>query len=477
MSNYTKATDFAAKDALITGNPAKVIKGVDINAEFSAIETAIATKYDSATLGASGGSSLVGFIQSGTGAVSTTVQAKLRESVSVKDFGAVGDGVTDDTAAFNLALAASKTVFVPDTTAGYLLSSSTITIPAGGRIVGQTRWGTKILHGFNGDMFILSDGSGIEDLYLDGQGATYTGRAMVYNGTDGKQGVRGVKATNFNGNVQEFAVDSGSQSLTFDCSFSQYSAPTGSGKFAVVISPTQQLAAVPRKFIAIETNGTPAFDFGGCNDTFVTCGFLADLKYTADSRGVLITGCRIANQVALTVNGHNNTITGCDINPQITIANGADNIAIGMNSYNSLPIIDNSGNNRNLIDVWVQSYTPTLTSGGTAPSLGNGNISGSYSRAGATTTIGGELNIGSTTSLGTGGLLISLPMTKQTGDVFVGGTVYMNRGGVIYSGFVQIAGGATTLSLLRDTTGSVTFNSPAVFTTGDVIRWSVTFRN
>lgn len=47
--------------------------------------------------GASGGSALVGFIQSGTGAVARTVQDKARESVSVKDFGAVGDGVTDDT--------------------------------------------------------------------------------------------------------------------------------------------------------------------------------------------------------------------------------------------------------------------------------------------------------------------------------------------------------------------------------------------
>ena len=52
-----------------------------------------------ANLAASTGSSLVGHIASGTGAVATTVQAKLRESVSVKDFGAVGDGVTDDTAA------------------------------------------------------------------------------------------------------------------------------------------------------------------------------------------------------------------------------------------------------------------------------------------------------------------------------------------------------------------------------------------
>ncbi len=66
-----------------------------------------------AALAASSGSSLIGYQSAGGGAVATTVQTKLRQYVSVKDFGAVGDGVTDDTAAFTAAQQASKNVYIP----------------------------------------------------------------------------------------------------------------------------------------------------------------------------------------------------------------------------------------------------------------------------------------------------------------------------------------------------------------------------
>lgn len=48
MTNYVKTTNFAAKDALVSGNPNKVVKGGEIDTELNNIATASATKADTA---------------------------------------------------------------------------------------------------------------------------------------------------------------------------------------------------------------------------------------------------------------------------------------------------------------------------------------------------------------------------------------------------------------------------------------------
>lgn len=44
MSNYVKSTDFAGKDGLTSGDPAKIVKGTEIDDEFDALAAAINSK-------------------------------------------------------------------------------------------------------------------------------------------------------------------------------------------------------------------------------------------------------------------------------------------------------------------------------------------------------------------------------------------------------------------------------------------------
>lgn len=111
-----------------------------------------------AVLAASSGSSLIGYINSGSGATARTVQARLRDMISVKDFGAVGDGTTNDVAAIQAAITAAAarpasgsiaglggisgaTVYFPS---GVYRINSGITIPDGVKLLGSGERATVI---------------------------------------------------------------------------------------------------------------------------------------------------------------------------------------------------------------------------------------------------------------------------------------------------------------------------------------------
>lgn len=69
----------------------------------------------------------ISYTPAGTGAVTTTVQAKLRQTVSFKDFGCTGNGTTDDTAAFQLAVnyaSSAGCTLTGDSTDTYRLTGS-----------------------------------------------------------------------------------------------------------------------------------------------------------------------------------------------------------------------------------------------------------------------------------------------------------------------------------------------------------------
>ena len=118
-----------------------------------------------AAFAASSGSSLVGYLAAPNSAVATTVQAKLRQIISIKDFGAVGNGVADDTSAIQAALTYAATtknvsVYIPSGT--YKITSS-IVVPtsAGTNILSVDVYGdgysSQILQYNNSSVFLFAN--------------------------------------------------------------------------------------------------------------------------------------------------------------------------------------------------------------------------------------------------------------------------------------------------------------------------------
>jgi hypothetical protein len=99
------------------------------------------------------------FLQAGAGSVARSVQSKLRDgAVSVTDFGAVGDGSTDDLVAFRAAVATGKDVYIPD--GAWRLSAAVTITTAGQQIIGS---GGKCLIQTTSDItdiFTVGDGVG-----------------------------------------------------------------------------------------------------------------------------------------------------------------------------------------------------------------------------------------------------------------------------------------------------------------------------
>lgn len=96
-----------------------------------------ATGWENATLSAVPTSAeFMYYTPGGAGGSTRSVQDRLRETVSIKDYGAVGDGVADDTTAFTLAFAAAGGKNIRFPAGRYIVSQATATV-AGTHLIGE----------------------------------------------------------------------------------------------------------------------------------------------------------------------------------------------------------------------------------------------------------------------------------------------------------------------------------------------------
>lgn len=123
MLRYTDDEETGAVTLPTKTQRANMVLGFDGNGDPQAVSTA-------------GTMAAPDFTANGTGAATRTSTDKFSDLISVKDFGAVGDGLTDDTLAIQQALAAYKNVFVPE---GTYLITAPITLGYGQSLFGAGR--------------------------------------------------------------------------------------------------------------------------------------------------------------------------------------------------------------------------------------------------------------------------------------------------------------------------------------------------
>jgi hypothetical protein len=121
----------------------------------------------------------------------------------------------------------------------------------------------------------------------------------------------------------------------------------------------------------------------------------------------------------------------------------------------------------------ISTYTPVWESSGTAPSLGNGAITGRYVRVGDLCFFYINVTMGTTTTYGTGVYYLTLPFSMTSSNFFGSGySMPLNDGIAWYHGYFPstvVYGLTNKVAMIRDDGTPIQNNSPFTFGTNDQI--------
>lgn len=277
-------------------------------------------------LAASSGASLVGYLPAGTGAVASTVQAKLRESVSVLDFGADPTGATDSVGAFLLACSYATSAKIElDASGGAWLFSSTLALTTAHNGLKINLHGATILKGFNGTLCTVTGtvrlsviGRGI----IDGQQATYTGKGFVFSGAS-HYPVMDCFFYNFPSAAVEFGADAG-----FRVSLRGSIFRNDTTTVTAISCTGPDTTAMFRDFSGVSANGS--IDLVGTRDTCMVGGYATAVNISATCGITVVQGVTMSTAgVPITFDGLSTFIIGCRIAGDVTLAASMTGVYVG----------------------------------------------------------------------------------------------------------------------------------------------------
>lgn len=433
-----------------------------------------------ATMGADQAAN-VNFAQAGTGAITRSTQARLRDSVSFEDFGAVGDGVTDDAPAIRLAIAACAGRTVRGRKV-YLLGSSLGNIPEDTRIQMDGRRGAVLLRGYNGGyLMTLRDGAELAGVCVDGNGTfgTYTGGftggLVDIPAGQGNQSIHDCRLINAVGGTPLHITCTGdtdeevggSRLDVRNLETWRADSTPGSGRFAIVHDdPGVPAAGHPISLHHIETGGYESIAFGACNDLYLSHSSVFECSWSTNTRGLHVAASRFSGLTGYAINGTCD-FSGVSFASAVTVAAG---------SFSQFPgcvfndgYTDNSGESgvTAFLDGVEYDYTPVFKGGGVAYVKGAGELEGSYSRTGNRIDYNAYMTVASGTVVQAGAITVSLPLPASNNIPLQSLSVgeFASSNGNLYLMIGKIGTGATEATLVING-GLATDSSPGPLGTG-----------
>ena len=296
------------------------------------------------------------YLQGSTGSVTRTVTNKLQESISVKDFGAKGDGLTDDSVAIQAAINAvfpSGTIYFP--TGTYLVSVAPTAIGYKGlNLIGDGPDYTKIIAtgsnaAFQTNGFWRSIIQGImfrQDGVRTAGGATFEldGGFSGGFGVQGNQFINCLFDANQNADYAFYIVrqggssGQGSENLFTNCFFA-------GGKEACVnifgynaLNNTfigGNFQSYKKDGIRLSAGSIQVFSIGfqsTYTDQLTNGGADINNSFSSTNNRMVVDGCRTESLVFYKGGGDVEVMSGCLQSPGVTFVRG-NSTAIALNSY------------------------------------------------------------------------------------------------------------------------------------------------